>query len=107
MKRIIAIITGMMLLAVMALFTAANIKIVNEARKIEEKNKVASYAYDNNNTISEKTNSAPLVTEKLNAESIDFVDNVWIAYFENTYFGTLEIDFPEELKDDCKAKRLL
>lgn len=102
MKRIIAIITGMMLLAVMALFTAANIKIVNEARKIEEKNKVASYAYDNNNTISEKTNSAPLVTEKLNAESIDFVDNVWIAYFENTYFGTLEIDFPEELKETAK-----
>lgn len=102
MKRIIAIITGIMLLAVMALLTAANIKIVNEAKEIEEKNRVASYSYDSHNTISWEINSAPLVTERLNAESIDFIHDTWIVYFENTYFGTLEIDFPEELKSDAK-----
>ena len=102
MKRIITMITGIILLAVIVLLIVAHIKIVDEAKEIEEKNRVASYAYDNNNTISERINSAPLVTERLSAEAIDFVDNTWVAYFENTYFGTLEIDFPEELKATTK-----
>ena len=101
-RKTITILVEIVLITTLISLTVVNVKIVNEAKEIEAKNKVARYTYDNNNTINKKIYSAPLVTERLNAESVNVIDGAYIAYFENTYFGTLEIAFPEKIKTAVK-----
>ena len=82
-RKTITILVEIVLITTLISLTVVNVKIVNEAKEIEAKNKVASYTYDNNNTINKKIYSAPLVTERLNAESVNVIDGAYIAYFEN------------------------
>lgn len=86
------------------IWTTCNIKIADEAKEIESNNTTITYSYDYNNNVSEIIYPAGLVTETIQAEEVTIKNDVYNVQFLNTYFGTLEIIFPEPLPGDQNIK---
>ena len=85
-------------IVVLLIITILSINIAKEAKNIETINQKIIYSYDCKNKVSEDLTSAHLIIERINADKVEIDNSIYNVLFNDTYFGTLEIIFPEPLQ---------
>lgn len=100
MNNKLGVLSLLTIIFLLAVWTKRNIDLANEAKEVEESNQEVVYSYDRNNDVISKIESCNLVTEKRSPISVDKNDSEWFILFDQTYFGTLEIDFLNPLEED-------